>query len=222
MMSTIIIALGVPALVALLVNWRSLFWGAFHVVNRYLGRSVTNVVSMAMVCMTIYCIGPVLEYTLLLIWSYMLLELVDHMTDNFFRLPSVVFFCLVSYIQFWNFIGRDIMMTLNHALVWFLREYRWKRFIMDCLSVGRFGIASRVVLYFGDWIHSVVVGDWKVIVLMEFHAKHYPGPQPPLYAQLRHRFLRELQAMTENGVHPNSEIGVAVEDIIAIACGFHD
>ncbi|KAI0888278.1 uncharacterized protein GGS22DRAFT_185656 [Annulohypoxylon maeteangense] len=222
MVSTILIALGLPILISLFINWRAIVWYVFQSGNLYLGRRITYVVPLALVCIATYCSAPLFEYLLLLAWSYALIALVERLTEGFLCFSFIVLFLLVTYVQFFSIVGYDVILTLNRALVWFLREYRWKRFIMHCLRDdrhARFTSASEVVLYIADWVHYRIAGDWKEVVLLEFQAQHYPGPQPTTYDQLERRFIGELQVVAGARTSGNPLVGMAAEHIIAIACG---
>ncbi|KAI1458693.1 hypothetical protein F4805DRAFT_456407 [Annulohypoxylon moriforme] len=217
-MSTImiILALAPLALAGVLIDWPMMLFSVFQALKAYLGKRISNITPMALATIVVYCSAPLFEYSILLVWSYALIGLVDQMAESVFRIPIIVLILLVSYVQFWKYIGRAVILVLAQVLLNFLREYRWKRFINCTLYTGEYNFESRVIIYLADWIHSRVIGDWKMLVLFEFRSRQYPGPQPILFSQLQRRFLGEVKVLAGIATSPNPEVGVAAADILGM------
>ncbi|KAI1086988.1 hypothetical protein F5B19DRAFT_497832 [Rostrohypoxylon terebratum] len=215
-MKTLILAICLLALVVMFVFWRVFF--------RFMLRSVLSllehpayeqIVSLAFVCVTLFATTLIFKFTLILM-SYHALVKLGGLSDNFFWSPFAVLLCIVIYTRFWRYIGSGIMETLKRNLIFFLCVYRWRRFIYDCFYGDMENSEYKSATYLADWVHYLVLGQWKVTVVNDFRARSYPPPRPTTYEQLQNRFLGEFSSSAETGTH-----SIIVEDICNLAKGAH-
>ncbi|KAI2468663.1 hypothetical protein F4781DRAFT_443308 [Annulohypoxylon bovei var. microspora] len=221
-MAGIMIMVGVPVLVALILNAHSILDLMTRFCHYYVGHRESNLVALAIICVLLFFCIPVFEYIILLLFTRITIGLNDYLPDSQLSLAFVVLLALVSYVQYWNRIGLHIVSKVKLALNFYLRQYRWKRFIVDCFfPPGEDqGYISRVMIYLADCVHYFLFGDWKTVVLREFRSRNFPGPQPRVYAQARERFVEELDDFARlNRNNPEPDLGPITSYTVGMIMG---
>ncbi|KAI1440883.1 hypothetical protein F5Y02DRAFT_422525 [Annulohypoxylon stygium] len=214
MMYTLILSIGLPALVFMMAFWDVWLNSMLQAYLFFIQHPVSgHLVSLSFVCIALYSSMPILEFLTVLASSLALKE-AGSWFDNFLWFTFVVFVCFILYVEFWKYIGDGILKIMNYNLKFFLRTYRWRRFVHDCTCDGKRTLEFRVATYICDQVHYLVVGPWKVAVIKDFRARNFHAPMPVVYEQLQLIFMGEFDSMLATRTR-----SIIVNDIFDLARG---